>query len=241
MEAQRRPIQRGLVVVAHPDDPEYGCAGTIAAWIAEGLEVTYVIATDGGKGTADVAMTSQTLVRTRREEQIAAARVIGVKEVVFLDYPDGYIQHTLELRKDITRAIRQFRPDRLVTYSPYRALTMNAYINHIHPDHLAVGDATLAAVYPTARDRLMFPDLAEAGFEPHNVREVYVMGTETPDCWIDIAATIELKIQALQQHASQIGDLAAAEQHVRRRAAATASASNLGLEYAECFKLMRFS
>lgn len=234
---QRVDAKRAMVVVAHPDDAEFGCGGTVAQWAADGLEIVYVVATDGSKGSAELEMTSDKLIRIRQEEQEAAARVLGVKECVFLGYPDGYLEHTLDLRKDIARAIRQYQPDRLITMTPYRSFAINGYINH--PDHLAVGDACLAAVYPTARDRLTFPDLAAAGFEPHKVREVYVMGTETPDCWIDISAQIDKKIAALREHPSQIGDMDGMEERVRTRAADVASGHDM--QYAECFKLFYLS
>lgn len=227
------PAQRGMVVVAHPDDAEFGCGGTVAAWADEGLEIVYIVATDGSKGSADLEMSSETLIRIRQQEQRDAADVLGVKEVVFLGYPDGYLEHTLDLRKDIARAIRQYRPDRLITMTPYRSFAINAYVNH--PDHLAVGDAALAAVYPTARDRLTFPDLAAAGLEPHKVREVYVMGTDQPDCWINIDATIDRKIASLHKHPSQIADMTGMEERVRARAAEVAQGRDM--EYAECFKV----
>lgn len=224
--------QRAMVVVAHPDDMEFGCGGTVAAWVDEGLEVVLVVATDGSKGSADVEMSSEQLIRIRQQEQRDAAEVLGVREVVFLGYPDGYLEHTLDLRKDIARAIRQFRPDRLITMTPYRSFAINAYVNH--PDHLAVGDATLAAVYPTARDRLTFPDLAAGGLEPHKVREVYVYGVEHPDCWIDISATLDRKIAALRKHASQIADMDGMAERMRQRAAEVGQGHEMSA--AECFK-----
>jgi LmbE family N-acetylglucosaminyl deacetylase len=202
-------------------------------WIAEGLEMVYVVATDGSKGSDDPNMSSEQLIRIRSQEQLDAADALGVKEVVFLNYPDGYLEHTLDLRKDISRVIRQFKPDRLITMTPYRSFAINAYVNH--PDHLAVGDATLAAVYPTARDRLTFPDLAATGYEPHKVREVYIMGAEMPDTWVDITNTIDAKLEALRKHPSQIGDPEAMEQRVRTRAADIAQGH--GMQYAECFKV----
>ena len=236
-QAEQPRHTRGMVVFAHPDDAEFGCGGTVAAWAAEGLELTYVVATDGSKGSADLDMSSDKLIAIRRQEQQAAAEVLGVKNVVFLGYPDGYLEHTLDLRKDIARAIREYRPDRLIAMTPYRIFTINGYINH--PDHLAVGDATLAAVYPTARDRLTFPDLAAEGLEPHKVLDVYVMGTDTPDTWIDISATLDRKIEALRRHVSQIGDMDGMEERVRQRAADVAKGHDLQL--AECFKRFQLS
>ncbi len=234
---ERVEAKRGMVVVAHPDDAEFGCGGTIAAWIDEGIEMVLVVATDGSKGSADQEMSSDRLISVRRQEQQDAAAVLGMAEVVFLGYPDGYLEHTLDLRKDIARVIRQYRPDRLITMTPYRSFAINAYLNH--PDHLAVGDATLAAVYPTARDRLTFPDLAAEGLEPHKVREVYVSGTDQPDCCVNIDTTIERKIAALRQHVSQIPDMVGMDERVRMRAADVAQGHEM--QYAECFKVFYLS
>lgn len=231
-EEQKLEIKRGMVVVAHPDDAEYGCAGTIAKWASEGIDMYVVLCTDGSKGSSDPDMSPEKLVEIRRQEQIEAAKELGVKEVEFLDYPDAYLQHTLELRRDITRAIRKYKPDRLVTQSPYRSFSIGSYINH--PDHLAAGDATLAAIYPTARDRFTFPELLQEGYEPHKVREVYVMGTESPDCWIDITQTIDKKIASLRRHASQVGD-GEFEKWVRQRASDVGKAHDM--QYAEAFKV----
>jgi len=234
---ERDAARRGMVVVAHPDDMEFGCGGTVALWAKEGIDMTLVIVTDGSKGSADPDMSSERLIKLRQDEQRAAAEVLGVGQVEFLGYPDGYLEHTLDLRKDIARMIRQYRPDRLITMAPYRSFAINAYINH--PDHLAVGDATLAAIYPTARDRLTFPDLAAAGLEPHKVREVYIQGAELPDCWIDIESTIELKIAALREHKSQIADMDSMAQRVRERAEAVADGHEM--RYGEAFKRFELS
>ncbi len=224
-------VTRAMVVFAHPDDAEFGCGGTVSRWASEGVEFVYVVATDGSKGSADPEMSSARLIATRREEQRAAAAALGVKDVVFLDYADGYLEHTLALRKDIARAIRQYRPQRLITMTPYRSFSISGSINH--PDHLAVGDAALAAVYPTARDRLTFPELLAEGFEPHKVAEVYVMGSDAPDTWIDIEQSLDRKIEALLKHSSQIRSSETLER-VRDRARETAQGHDM--PYAECFK-----
>jgi LmbE family N-acetylglucosaminyl deacetylase len=235
-EQQSEKITRAMAVFAHPDDAEFGCGGTIAKWVSEGIEVVYVVATDGSKGSADPTMTPEQLITMRRQEQRKAADVLGVKDIVFLGYPDGYLEHTLALRKDIARAIRQFRPERLIAMTPYRSFSINSYINH--PDHLAVGDATLAAVYPTARDRLTFPELLAEGLEPYAVREVYVTGTDSPDTWVDITQTIDKKIEALRQHTSQIQSPEMPD-WVRTRA--KESAQGHDMEYAESFKKFTLS
>jgi LmbE family N-acetylglucosaminyl deacetylase len=230
-EQQDEKITRAMVVFAHPDDAEFGCGGTVANWVSEGIEVVYVVATDGSKGSPDPAMSPERLIALRRQEQRKAADVLGVKDIVFLGYPDGYLEHTLALRKDIARTIRQFRPQRLITMTPYRSFSINSYLNH--PDHLAVGDAALAAVYPTARDRLTFPELLAEGLEPYAVREVYVTGTDTPDTWIDITQTLDRKIEALLQHSSQIRSPEMLD-WVRTRASETAQGHDM--QYAESFK-----
>ena len=193
-----------MVVVAHPDDAEYSCAGTVAKWCRDGMEMVYLICTDGSKGSSDSNMTTQRLVEIRRKEQIAASRVLGVKEVVFLGYEDAMLQPTLELRRDIAREIRRHRPDVIICPNPQRRLQAGGNIGH--PDHLAVGEATLAAVFPTARDRMTFPELLKEGLEPHKVREVLITDNQEPDMWIDVSETIEVAIEALKQHVSQVGD-----------------------------------
>jgi LmbE family N-acetylglucosaminyl deacetylase len=236
MSQELQQVTRAMAVFAHPDDAEFGCGGTVARWAGEGVEVVYVVATDGSKGSADPEMNAERLIAMRRQEQREAAAVLGVKEVVFLDYADGYLEHTLALRRDIARAIRRFRPERLITMTPYRSFTLSASVNH--PDHLAVGDAALAAVYPTARDRMTFPELLSEGLEPHKVGEIYVTGTDSPDTWIDIAESLDKKIEALLKHSSQIRAPETLER-VRERARETAQGHEM--QFAECFKKFTLS
>ena len=230
-EIQREPYRRGMVVVAHTDDAEFSCSGTVAKWCREGMEVVYVIVTDGSKGAADREITPEHLVEIRRQEQINAGKTLGIKDVVFLGYPDAYLQPTLEVRRDITREIRRHRPDILITTNPTRTLTRTNYIGH--PDHFAAGEAALSAVFPSARDHLTFPELLEEGLEPHKVREVLIMGHDQPDKWIDVTDTIEIAIQALKAHVTQVGDREVEERmrEWRRRAG-----KDHGMEYAEAFK-----
>ena len=175
---QEEPYRRGMVIVAHADDAEYGCAGTVAKWCREGMEVVYVICTDGSKGSSDPEMSPDRLAEIRRNEQLAAGKALGLKEVVFLRYEDSMLQPGLDLRKDIVRQIRRHKPDILICPSPVRNLTGKGYIGH--PDHLAVGEATMAAVFPASRDRMTFPELLEEGLEPHKVREVLVLDNHEP-------------------------------------------------------------
>jgi LmbE family N-acetylglucosaminyl deacetylase len=227
-------IGSALVVVAHPDDAEFGCAGTAARLTSEGKRVDYVIVTDGSKGSSDPAMTPERLSSIRQHEQCEAARILGVSEVSFLRFPDGMIEPTLELRKAIAGCIRRFKPDVVISQNPTRELGMGVFAQH--PDHLAVGESTLAAIYPTARDRLTFPELLEEGLEPHAVKEIWVSGTGAPDFTVDITSTIELKVQALKAHASQISP-ERAETLIPQRAKALGEPA--GYAYAEVFRRLR--
>jgi LmbE family N-acetylglucosaminyl deacetylase len=210
-------IERALVVIAHPDDAEFGAAATIAHLVAGGARVDYVVTTDGGKGTEDPAVTPEMLSTMRVAEQRAAADILGVSEIVHLGYPDGYLVPTLDVRRAITRQIRRFRPDLVITWSPQRRLDGNPYIGH--PDHLATGEAALAAVYPAARDRLNFPELAsDEGLEPWKVRQVLLMGVEQPNLHVDVTDTFDVGMRALLAHASQVGGRDDVEQRVRERA-----------------------
>ena len=178
-ETEAQQPKRVLGVFAHPDDPEFFCGATFARWAAEGAEITFVIATSGDKGSADPAMTHTALSALRETEERNAARVLGVKDVIFLRYPDGELYPTLELRRDITRLIRLKRPDIVVTLDPTVFWFGTRGVNH--PDHRAIGAATLDAVYPTARDRLNFIELErDEGLAPHKTRYLYISGTATP-------------------------------------------------------------
>jgi LmbE family N-acetylglucosaminyl deacetylase len=223
------PLERVLVVISHPDDAEFGAAATIASFTAGGARVDYVVTTDGGKGTDDPAVHPEQLAATRIAEQRAAADVLGVSEIVHLGYPDGYLTPSLDLRRDITRQIRRFRPDLVLTQNPQRRLDHNPFIGH--PDHLATGEATLASVYPAARDRLYFPELLEEGLEPWMVRQVLLMGVEQPNLWVDVAGTFEVGLDALRRHASQV-DGQDVESRVRERAEVMGAPQGIGLAQA---------
>lgn len=222
-----QPLERVLVVFSHPDDAEFSAAATIAGLAAAGARVDYVVTTDGGKGTDDPAVTSAQLSATRHAEQRAAADLLGVTEIVHLGYPDGGLTPSLDLRRDIVRQIRRFRPDLVIAQNSVRRQDRNLFIGH--PDHLATGEATLAAVYPAARDRLNFPELLSEGLEPWKVRQVLVSGVELPNLFIDVSATFEIGLQALFCHASQISDRAAVEERARTRAAELGEAAGLPL------------
>ena len=224
---------RAMVVVAHADDAEWGCAGTVARWCDQGWEVVYVLCTDGSKGTEDPELTGDELVKIRQREQLDASKVLGLHHVVFLGYEDAMLQPSLELRRDIAREIRRYRPDILVCMSPLRDLDGDGYMGH--PDHLASGEAALAAVFPSARDRLTFQELLEEGLEPHKVAEVWIMDQDNADQYVDVTDYIETAIAALQSHASQVGEDVA--KHMRNWRSKTGK--NAGFAYAEGFKRFR--
>jgi LmbE family N-acetylglucosaminyl deacetylase len=225
------PIERALAIFSHPDDAEFGAAATIASLVARGVRVDYVVTTDGGKGTDDPAVTSKQLAATRITEQRAAADVLGVAEIVHLDYSDGYLEPTLDLRRDIVRQLRRFRPELVIAQNPLRRMDGNPFIGH--PDHLATGEATLSAVYPAARDRLNFPELLEEGLEPWKVRQVLVTGAEHSNLWIDVGAHLDTALAALRCHSSQIDDWDAVEERVRDRA--REAGEPVGLPAAQAF------
>jgi LmbE family N-acetylglucosaminyl deacetylase len=223
-------LQRVLVVFSHPDDAEFLAAPAIARLVAEGARVDYLVTTDGGKGTDDPAVTAEHLAATRIAEQRAAADVLGVQEIVHLGYPDGYLTPSLELRRDIVRHIRRLRPDVVIAQNPQRRTDGAGFI--AHPDHLATGEATLAAVYPAARDRLNFPELLDEGLEPWKVRQLLITGSERPNLWLDVAANFELGLRALRCHASQIDDTDGLAERMRERAAEAGEAVGIGLAQA---------
>ena len=226
-----------MVIVAHPDDAEYGCAGTVAKWASEGKEIIYVLCTSGDKGTGDVNVSPAALAEVRREEQENACRVLGVSEVVFLGYEDGVLTNTIGLRRDIVRQIRQFRPDAVICQDPTSRWSAQQYINH--PDHRAAGDAALDAVYPSARDPHVFSELRAEGLEPHKVREVYIMSRDSAEVWIDISKTIDRKIAALLEHKSQMRGRPNEEIENRIREGAKGAVDGHDMEYAETFKYIK--
>ena len=190
---------RIMVVTPHPDDAEYGVAGTVARWTREGHDVIYVVCTNGDKGSDDPSMKPDELERIREQEQLAAAKLLGVREVIFLHYPDQTLEDTPEFRKEIVRLIRMYQPEIVVTVDPYRRYIW-------HRDHRVTGQVTLDAAFPYARDRLAYPDLLEQGLQPHKVKEVWLWGSEEPNHRSNITDTFDIKIAALRCHRSQIGD-----------------------------------
>lgn len=189
-----------LVITPHPDDAEFGVAGTVARWTAAGKQVVYVVCTNGNKGTSDISLKPEQLVQIRMQEQRNAANVLGVQEVIFLAYPDQGLEDTPEFRKQIVRLIRQYRPHTIVTADPYRRYIW-------HRDHRIAGQVVLDAVFPYARDHLAYPDLIEEGLMPHKVQEMLFWASEDINYRSDITNTFDLKVKALRCHKSQMREL----------------------------------
>lgn len=229
-------VGKVLVITAHPDDVDFGSAGTIAMWTNEGIEIAYCIITDGAAGSSDPAVVLSELPARRQAEQRKAAAEVGVSDVSFLGYPDGRLEVTYVLRSDLSRVIRQVRPERVVCQSPERNWER---IRASHPDHLAAGEAVLQAVYPDARNPYAHPELLEDGLEPHEVAEVWLMASPRADHFVDITNAMERKIAALKCHESQVGDADGLEDFVRRWAANTAErAGFLPGHFAEAFQVV---
>lgn len=225
------PLDRVIVIAAHPDDPEFGCAGTMVKWAGAGKKITYVLLTSGDKGSHDPDLRPGRLAAVREEEQRAAAKDLGVEQVIFLRYPDGLLENTLELRRQLASVIRQHRPHILLTIDPWRHY-------QLHPDHRAVGQAALDAIY-AAREWYIFPEQLVEEVEPWRVTEVYLFWTDSADYWEDISDCIETRIAALARHASQVGlNMEKLAERIRQRAREAGEAS--GYEYAEAFKCLRF-
>lgn len=196
------PLSCRMIITAHPDDSEFTVAGTAARWVQEGRHVVYVLCTDGSRGSNQPDMPPEKMAPIRRKEQLAAARVLGVQTVILLNHEDGTLEPSLELRRELTALIRRFRPDIVACTDPTRYFNRNVYVNH--PDHRAAGEAALYAVFPSACTRFIFRELLDEGLEPHKVSEIYLFATLEADTFVDITDTVELKIQALQCHRSQL-------------------------------------
>lgn len=225
-----------MSIHAHPDDQDFSVAGTLAKWARAGCEIISVIITSGDAGSNDPskdAAYKPELARLREEEQRAANRVLGIKETVFLRYPDGELVPSLQLRKDLTRVIRRYKPEVVLTGDPSGWFYGNEYVNH--PDHRAAAEAATYAVFPSAGTRMIFPDLLDEGFMPHNVKRLYIHGNDKPDTWVDIGETMDVKIEALKKHASQ-GDTHEVDEWIRKWG--EEEGKEKGLRYAEAFRVM---
>jgi len=223
-----------MVVCPHADDAEFGAAGTVARYTREGRRVVYVVVTNGDKGTTDRSMRPEELVAIREREQRAAARVLGVEDVVFLGYPDQGLEDTPAFRKDIVRQIRIHRPQIVITADPYRRYLW-------HRDHRVVGQVVMDAVYPFARDHLSYPDLTAQGLEPHKVREVLFWAAEDINYRVDITETFALKLEALRCHESQVRELAVPDLEAWLRQRCLAMAEGEPFELAEGFHRVEIS
>lgn len=226
-------IESILVVAAHPDDMEAFCAGTLAQLIDRGAAAHMLLATSGDKGAREPGITSREIARRREEEARVAAAQLGMAGVEFLGYPDGDVENTRDLREQIVKAIRRWKPDILFTFDPEHPYP--PYISH--PDHRAIGRATLDAIYPLARDALTFPEHAQMGLEPHKVRQIWLFASSNTDSYVDISGTIDRKIQARLAHQSQTADPDELDERWRKRAAATGA--EVDLPYAEAFAVVR--
>jgi LmbE family N-acetylglucosaminyl deacetylase len=196
--------RRALVIAAHPDDADFGAAGTAHLWSQQGWEFYYLVCTNGAKGSDDESMSPERLIRLRRDEQRAAAAILGVKDVAFLDHEDGELTANRDFLGDVVRHIRTIRPDAVFTHDPEAVIVRDSFINH--SDHRTTGLIAVDAVYPAARDRLNFPEHIASGLQPHKVSEIYIWGSERANFDVDITDIIEKKIEALRAHKSQFED-----------------------------------
>jgi len=221
--------RHALVIVAHPDDAEFLCGGTVARWCSEGWTVDYVLTTSGDMGSKEEGMTRKKLLSIREKEQRAAAKALGVRGCTFLRYPDGYVEDTVELRGKLVREIRRLKPDLVVTWDPFRR-------GFNHRDHRLTGQAALDAVYPLARNPLGYPEHLEEGLEVHRVNEVLLAGTDQPDHYVDVSKFLGKKIEALREHKSQIGDAPTKGLQKRLRARMAEVGKEPGYKLAEAFR-----
>jgi LmbE family N-acetylglucosaminyl deacetylase len=229
-------IQKILVILAHPDDPEFFCGGTLARWARAGNEIQYLLLTNGNKG-GGLDMDPEQLSKLRRVEQQKAAAIIGVRSVNFMDLEDGFLVPTLELRREIVRILRREKPDILVTCDPTLLFSELGRLNH--PDHRAAGQVVLDAVFPAAGNGNFFPELLrEEGFQPHTPREIWVSLAASPNVILDVTSTWEVKLQALKEHASQVGDATLFEKRMRSRH--SKDSTDEAPRYEEKFRVLKF-
>lgn len=229
-------VKRVLVIMAHPDDPDFTCSGTAAQMTGQGIEVTYMILTNGDKGNHNPEITRNQLIALRQIEQRAAAKVCGVKDVLFMGEEDGFLRPTPEIRKRVTREIRRIRPDLVIITDPERYLVGDGYINH--PDHRNAGLVALEAIFPAADNMMFYPDMADEGYLPHKISQMYVFGHRDSSVRIDITNEVEAKIQAILCHKTQIENPEEAPTRWRERWGEKQEDGSL--RYFEQFKAMKF-
>lgn len=224
---------RILVIVAHPDDAEFGAAGTVARFVAEGAEAGYVIATNGNKGTGDRDLDPAVLARMREEEQSNACAALGARVFRFLGHEDGGLEDAEPLREQVVRVIREFRPDTVITFDPYR-------ITHTHRDHRVIGQVVLDALYPFSRDHLSYPEHLAEGLEPHKTAEALLFASDYADYWVEVSDTIHKKIDALRCHVSQVGQRTedALRESIEKRGREQAAGRDMA--FAEGFRRLQF-
>lgn len=224
--------ERALFIAAHPDDLEFGVAGTAAKWVSKGCEVTFCLITDGNAGTHEEGITAEELAEIRREEQREAAKILGVQNVEFLGYDDCKLVNTLELREKLVRMIRKYRPNVLGCQDPTNVFPRSDYINH--PDHRAAGNAVIDAAFPSSEMRLLYPNIDAEGYPPHKANYVYIFFTtdDKVNLYVDISDTIDKKIESLRAHKSQMGDW---DPNDRIREWAKGAGKQVGFGYAERF------
>ena len=236
MTPQEYIPKTAMSIHAHPDDQEFTVAGTLAKWAETGCKIISVIITDGSAGSnepAHAANYKPTLASIRESEQIAANKTIGIKETVFMRQPDGELEASVDLRKEVTKLIRRYKPEVVVIGDPQAVFYGNGYINH--PDHRAAAQLALYAAFPSAGSRLLFADLLDEGYEPHNVKRIYIHGSEKPDTWVNISETIDTKITALKKHVSQV-NTHDVDDWMRKWA--EEEGKEKGFQYAEAYKVM---
>jgi LmbE family N-acetylglucosaminyl deacetylase len=210
-----RGVERVMVIMAHPDDPDFSCAGTAIQMARQGIEVTYMILTNGDKGNHNPLITRNQLILMRKEEQRAAAELCGVKTVLFMDEEDGFLRPTFELRKRVCRQIRRIRPQLIICPSPERYLVGDGYINH--PDHRNAGLVALEAIFPAADNPMFYPEMANEGYLPHKISQLYITGHDEATIEIDVTADLETKINAILAHKSQFENPEEVEKWLRER------------------------
>ena len=223
-----------MAIMAHPDDIEFSCAGTVARWRQDGTRAAYVLVTSGDVGIAKPGMTKAKAAEIREAETLAAAKVVGVEDVTFLRVPDGMVEATMDLRKQLVRQIRRFKPEVIITNDPTMIFPPRGGINH--PDHRAVGLATVDAVFPASGQPNLFEELAEEGLTAHKVRKVYLSARGQGETFINISETIDLKIKALQKHVSQLGEIAELEDNIRQWTSSIGAGKEMA--YAEAFRVL---
>jgi len=239
-DSKRKPhtlsseFTRILCISAHPDDNEFTIAGSVARWAREGRDVVFCLVTTGGSGTNEHTPDNTGLIPIRERESWDAAKILGVKDIVFLGYQDGIVEPTIALRRDLTRVIRRIRPHVVICGDPTMRWYGNEYLNH--PDHRAVASAALDAVFPSSETRVIFQELLAEGLEPHKVKEVFISGAVPADTYVDITDTLALKCQALKAHLSQVGKGEWVDELLR--AWALRDGKEVGVTHAEGFKRM---